>query len=62
MIDNIRNICAKAGEAIMKTYGEDERKNSFSSDKIPKKPLIFKSQTIKIEIFFNSLLSIDFNI
>ena len=46
----------------IKTYGEDERKKSFSSDKIPKKPLIFISQIIKIEIFFNSLLSSNFNI
>ena len=44
------------------TFLIDERKNSFWSDNIPKNPLTFISQTIKIEKFFNSLLSRNFNI
>ena len=49
-------------KVMVRTYGEDERKKSFSSDNIPKNPLMFTSQTIKIEKYLNSLLSRNFNI
>ena len=45
-----------------KIYGEDERKKSFWSDNIPKNPLIFISQRIKIDKFLSSFLSRNFNI
>ena len=45
-------------KVIVRTYGVDERKKSFWSDNIPKNPLMFRSQTIKIEKLLNSLLSV----
>ena len=59
---SIELLTTVKNKEIVRTYGVDERKNSFWSDNIPKNPLIFTSQTIKIEKYLNSLLSRSFSI
>ena len=58
----IELLITNKNRVSVKTYGEDERKKSFSSDSIPKNPLMFINHTIKIEKFFSSFSSSIFNI
>ena len=59
---SIELLITNKNKVNVRTYGDDERKKSFWSDRIPKNPLMFISHTIKIEKFLSSFSSIDFNI